>query len=107
MDCAGIEENAGIVPLPFAITLRVASAPNLLTTLSISGPRSPSNSGPWQTWHVCSWTARPICADVGIPAPPRPAALRGRFGINPPMFAAIDPPAGTSLMIDGMSFDST
>ena len=53
-DCAGSEGNAGMVPLPFTMTSRVASAPSLFTTVSISGPRSPFSSGPWHVWHVCS-----------------------------------------------------
>ena len=59
--------------------LRVASAPSRLTTVSISGPRSPFSSGPWQTWQFCSYTARPISSVVGKPALSGPAAgLCGR-----------------------------
>ena len=68
--------------------------------------RQPFSSGPWQTWQFCSYTARPICSAVGKPALAA-AGLRGPDGINPPAFAAVDSPAGTSLTIDGISLDRT
>src|ERR1700733_2042791 len=108
IDCAGSEANEGMVALPFVIVLRVATAPNRLMAVSISGPRSPFSSGPWQTWQFCSYTARPISSVVGKPALlPLAAAMCGRDGINPPAFAVVDSPAGTSLTIEGISFERT
>src|SRR4051794_6480074 len=41
----------------------------------------------------------------GAPRPPRPP--RGRSGTRPPELDAIDSPAGTSLMMEGMSLPTT
>ncbi len=107
IDCAGSEENGGMPPLPFVITLRLPSAPSRLTTVSISGPRSPFSSGPWQTGNSVHTRRAPSARLSECRLCLSTAELCGRLGINPPAFAAVDSPAGTSLTIDGMSFERT
>ena len=79
------------MPLPLTMTLRVASAPSLFTTVSSSGPRSPFSSARGTSGMSVHRRRGPSAPELGSPPAAAPV-LRGRSGINPPAFEARDPP---------------